>query len=64
VYASSKDQYGNSSVSRSGFIHYFKNGEILVKEWNKEHEELQNRTKGDLEEEKRKIRENLQNLDR
>lgn len=64
VYSSSKDNFGNSSTSRSGFLHYFKAGEILVKEWNNEKEELQNRTRGDVELEKQRIRENYKDLDR
>ena len=64
VFSSSKDNFGNSSTSRTGFIHYFKGGEIVVKEWNNEKEELQNRTKGDIELEKQRIRENLKDLDR
>lgn len=64
VYSASKDNFGNSSTSRSGFLHFFKAGEILVKEWNNKNEELQNRTRGDIELEKQRIRENLKDLDR
>lgn len=64
VYSSSKDKFGNSSSARNGFLHFFKPGEILVKEWNQEQEELQDRTKGDLELEKQRIREHLKDLDR
>jgi A1 cistron-splicing factor AAR2 len=64
VYSSSKDNYGNSSSARNGFLHFFKPGEILVKEWNEQLEELQDRSKGDLELEKQRIREHLKDLDR
>lgn len=64
VYSCSKDNFGNSSTQRNGFLHFFNRGEILVKEWNNTSEELQNRTKGDLELEKQKIRENYKDLDR
>lgn len=64
IYSSCRDDFGNSSTSRSGFLHFFKAGEILVKEWNNKNEELQNRTRGDVEVEKQKIRENLKDLDR
>jgi A1 cistron-splicing factor AAR2 len=64
VYSSAKDCHLNASTSRNGFIHFFKPGEILVKEYNQANEELQNRTKGDLELEVQRIRENLKDLDR
>lgn len=64
VYSSSRDRFGNPSASRSGFFHYFKAGEILVKEWEPTKEELQNRSKGNVELEKQRISENLKNLDR
>lgn len=64
VYSSAKDSFGNSSTARNGFLYYFKAGEILVKEWNQKEEELQDRSKGDLELEKRRIREHLKDLDR
>lgn len=63
-YTSSKDNMGNSSTARNGFLQYFKPGEIVVKEWNQELEELQNRSRGDLELEKQRIREHLKDLDR
>jgi A1 cistron-splicing factor AAR2 len=64
VYSSSRDSFGNASTARNGFIHYFKAGEIVVKEWNQQLEELQNRTKGDLELEKERIKQHLKDLDR
>lgn len=64
IYSSAKDKFGNSSTARNGFLHFFQPGEILVKEWNEKAEELQDRTKGDLELEKQRIREHLKDLDR
>lgn len=64
IYSSARDSFGNSSSARNGFLHYFKAGEIVVKEWNQQLEELQERSKGDLELEKRRIREHLKDLDR
>jgi A1 cistron-splicing factor AAR2 len=64
IYSSSRDGFGNTSTARNGFIHYFRAGEIVVKEWNQQLEELQNRTKGDLELEKQRIRQHLKDLDR
>lgn len=63
-YSSAKDSFGNPSAARSGFLHYFKPGEILVKEYNQKSEELQDRSKGDLELEKQRIKEHLKDLDR
>lgn len=56
--------YTSRNSTRNGFLHYFKSGEILVKEWNDQTEELQNRSKGDLELEKQRIKEHLKDLDR
>lgn len=64
VYSSAKDNFGNSNGARNGFLHFFKSGEILVKEWNQQQEQLENRTKGDLELEKQRIKEHLKDLDR
>lgn len=64
VYSCSKDSFGNSSCARNGFLHYFKPGEILVKQWNQQLEQLENRTNGDLELEIQRIREHLKDLDR
>lgn len=64
VYSSAKDSFGNSSTARNGFLHFFKAGEVFVKEWNQEMEELQDRTKGNLELEKQRIKEHLKDLDR
>lgn len=65
IYAASKeDSWGIPSSARSGFVRYFKAGEIIVKEWNVETEELQDRTKGNVGLEIERIRENLKDLDR
>lgn len=65
IYCSAKeDSFGIPSSSRSGFMKYFKAGEVIVKEWNEQTEELQDRTKGDLELEIERIKENLKDLDR
>jgi A1 cistron-splicing factor AAR2 len=63
VYCASKGPY-NDLAPRVGFLHYFKRGEILIREWSHEEEELKVRVKGDPELEKRRIRENIQHLDR
>ncbi|CRK95103.1 CLUMA_CG008581, isoform A [Clunio marinus] len=64
IYSSAKDSFGNTSTARNGFLHYFKTGEIVVKEWNAQLEELQDRSKGDLDLEKQRIKEHLKDLDR
>ena len=63
VHCSSKGAYGDEAP-RVGFIHYFKRGEIVVREWDPEKEELRERTKGDTELEKKMIKENLKELDK
>ena len=63
VYCASKGAF-NDLAPRVGFLHYFKKGEIVVREWNPETEELQHRTKGDVQQEKIRIRENLKHLDK
>lgn len=63
VYASCKDIHLNFAP-RCGFMYYFSQGEIVVREWNPETEELQERVKGDMELEKLRIRENLKHLDK
>lgn len=62
IYTSAKDNFDIGA--RTGFLHFFKVGEILVKEWNPQTEELQDRSKGDIDLEKQRIKENLKNLDR
>lgn len=63
VYCASKSPY-NDLAPRVGFLHYFKRGEILIREWSQEQEELKVREKGDTEHEKRCIRENIKHLDK
>lgn len=46
-----------------GFIHFFREQEIIIREWNAAAEELTVRMKGDADLEKQRIRENLKDLD-
>ncbi|XP_055851165.1 protein AAR2 homolog [Episyrphus balteatus] len=62
VYCESQGPYGDSAP-RVGFVHYFHCNEILVREWDNENEELRERQIADPELEKRRIRENLLDLD-
>lgn len=62
VSCASRGPYGDLAP-RVGFIHYFKQREIVVREWDLSTEELKVRTAGDIELEKRRIRENLKTLD-
>ena len=62
VSCASKGPYGDMAP-RVGFIHYYKEREIIIREWNQGTEELAVRTKGDADLEKQRIRENLQDLD-
>ncbi|XP_037953341.1 protein AAR2 homolog isoform X1 [Teleopsis dalmanni] len=63
VWCSSQGQFGDAAP-RVGFIHYFKSKEILVREWNRQEEELQERQIEDPNTEKAHIRENIKSLDR
>jgi A1 cistron-splicing factor AAR2 len=63
VWSACKSPYGDSAP-RTGFIYHFKRGEILIREWDNEKEELRLRIKGNPEEEKQRIKENLRDLDR
>jgi A1 cistron-splicing factor AAR2 len=63
VWCASKSPYGDTAP-RTGFLHHFKRGEILVREWDNDKEELRERTKGDTELEKQRIKDNLLDLDR
>lgn len=63
VYCASKSLY-NDSAPRVGFLHNFKENEILIREWNVESEELQVRVRGDPQIERQRIRENIKSLDR
>lgn len=64
VYCASQNQQFNECAPRVGFLHFFKANEILIREWNRETEELQIRVKGDAETEKQCIRDNLESLDK
>ncbi|XP_019558767.3 protein AAR2 homolog [Aedes albopictus] len=63
VYCASQGPYGDAAP-RVGFVHFFRRGEIIVREWDNEREELKPRIHDDVEEELCRIRENLKNLDR
>lgn len=62
VYTAAQGSYGDAS-SRIGFMHHFKSQEILIREWDNEKEELRMRTKGNVDEEVTRIRNNLRELD-
>lgn len=63
VYTAAENTYGDTAA-RVGFIHYFKKQEIIIQEWNEQSEELQPRSKVNLERDRARIRENLSDLDR
>lgn len=63
VYCASQGPYGDVAP-RVGFVHYFRRGEIIVREWDNEKEELKPRVHDDVEGVIGRIRENLKNLDR
>lgn len=63
IYCASKDPYGESAP-RVGFIHYFKSSEIVIREWDPNNEELRIRQTNDPNLEKKRIRDNLEDLDR
>lgn len=62
ISCSSRGPYGDMAP-QVGFIHHFKEREIVIREWNAETEELTVRTRGDGELERKRIRENLKDLD-
>lgn len=62
MYCASKSPY-NDCAPRVGFLHDYKENEIVIREWNPETEELQVRVKVDPEREKQCIRENIKSLD-
>lgn len=62
IYCESQGPYGDSAP-RVGFVHYFHPNEIIVREWDNQNEELRERRIADPELEKRRIRENLLELD-
>ncbi|XP_062540008.1 protein AAR2 homolog [Armigeres subalbatus] len=63
VYCASQGPYGDAAP-RVGFAHYFQRGEIVVREWDDDKEELRPRVHDDVDGEIRRIRENIKNLDR
>lgn len=63
VYCAAKGAYGETAP-RVGFVHHFTRGEIVVREWDHEKEELRHRVHDNVEGEMAKIRENLRNLDK
>lgn len=62
VSCASRGPYGDMAP-KVGFIHYYREQEIIIREWNAATEELTVRTKGDAETEKQRIRDNLKDLD-
>lgn len=62
VSCASRGPYGDMAP-KVGFIHYYRQQEIVIREWNAETEELTVRTKGDADMEKQRIRDNLKDLD-
>lgn len=62
VSCASRGPYGDVAP-KVGFIHYYRQQEIIIREWNEDTEELNVRTKGDSEMEKQRIRDNLKDLD-
>ena len=62
VFYSAVSKFDGSSAPRTGFFHFFKSQEIVIKRWNSAQEELVDELKND--EEIKKIRLNLQNLDK
>lgn len=62
VSCASRGPYGDMAP-KVGFIHYYHEQEIIIREWNGTTEELAVRTKGDEAMEKQRIRENLKDLD-
>ncbi|XP_059608004.1 protein AAR2 homolog [Phlebotomus argentipes] len=62
VYCASVGPFGDAAP-RVGFIHYFREREIVIREWDPETEELRVRTKGDPEVEKQFIQENILQFD-
>lgn len=63
VFCASKGLYGDVAP-RVGFVHYFKQKEIVVREWDPEKEELRKRKPEQEEIDVNRIKENLKELDR
>ncbi|GAB0094964.1 protein AAR2 homolog [Sergentomyia squamirostris] len=62
VYCASVGPFGDVA-SRVGFMHYFREREIVIREWDPAKEELRIGTKGDPEVEKQFIQENIRQFD-
>ncbi|XP_058442736.1 protein AAR2 homolog [Malaya genurostris] len=62
VYCSCRGPYGDMAP-RVGFIHFFKRGEILIREWDNNTEELRHRVHDHIETELQNIKRNLRSLD-
>ncbi|XP_055709231.1 protein AAR2 homolog [Phlebotomus papatasi] len=62
VYCASVGPFGDTAP-RVGFMHCFREREIVIREWDAETEELRIRTKGDPEVEKQFIQENIREFD-
>uniref|UniRef100_A0A1L8DGU0 Protein AAR2 homolog n=1 Tax=Nyssomyia neivai TaxID=330878 RepID=A0A1L8DGU0_9DIPT len=62
VYCASVGPFGDVAP-RVGFIHYFREREILIREWDPATEELRIRTKGNEVVEKQFIQENIREID-
>ncbi|XP_060645529.1 protein AAR2 homolog [Drosophila nasuta] len=63
VWCASRGPYGDTAP-RVGFVHYFHQNEILVREWDNELEELRPRQTAEPELERERIRKNLTQLER
>lgn len=63
VYTASQGVQGDTAL-RTGFMHFFRPQEVVIREWNPENEELRQRTVGDPAVETKRIHDNLQELDR
>lgn len=63
VWCASRGPYGDAAP-RVGFVHYFHQNEILVREWDNELEELRPRRTAEPELERERIRKNLAQLER
>ncbi|XP_058811432.1 protein AAR2 homolog [Topomyia yanbarensis] len=63
IYCSSRGPYGDMAP-RVGFTHFFKRGEIVIREWDNNTEELRHRVHKGIIDETDNIKRNLRNLDR
>lgn len=63
IYCASQGPYGDAAP-RVGLMHYFFQGEVFIREWDNEKEELRERRADLVEVEKLRIKENIKDLDR